>query len=111
MGRFQEGPSQIDIYDIQISPEARRGLLSVPRSNRQIIVDAIDGLATNARPANSKLLYKAENLRRLTVGDYRVIYGIEQSLMKITIEMVRPRKVVYAALAALVISVRSRYSR
>jgi mRNA-degrading endonuclease RelE of RelBE toxin-antitoxin system len=110
VGSFQE-TGQIDIYDIKISSGAKRGLLSVPRNNRPIIFEAIDDLATNPRPANSKLLYKAENLRRLTVGDYRVIYGIEESLGKVTIELVRHRSIAYAALAALVISVRSRYSR
>ena len=111
MERFQDNSGQIDIYDIQISPEAQRGLLSIPRTNRQIIVDAIDGLATSARPSNSKLLRAAENLRRLTVGDYRVIYGIEESLVRITVELVRHRNIAYATLAALAISVRSRYSR
>lgn len=111
MERVQEESRQIDIYDIQISPEAKRGLLAVPRNNRQIIIDAIDGLARTARPSNSKLLYKAENLRRLTVGDYRVIYGIEESLLRVTVELVRHRNIAYATLAALAISVRSRYSR
>lgn len=111
MGRFQEETHPINIYEIRISSEAQRGLLSIARNNRQIIIDAIDGLATSPRPSNSKLLYRAENLRRLTVGDYRVIYGIEEGLRKVTIELVRHRRIVYTLLAALAISVRSRYSR
>ena len=111
MERFQEHSDQINIYDIQISSEAKRGLNSVPRTNRQIIVDAIDGLAISPRPSKSKLLRASENLRRLTVGDYRVIYGIEESFVRITIELVRHRNIAYATLAALAISVRSRYSR
>ena len=62
-----------------------------------------------ARATTNK--FDAENLRRLTVGDYRVIYGIEQSLLKVTIELVRHRSLGYAFLAAFAISVRSRYSR
>jgi mRNA interferase RelE/StbE len=110
---FQEEAGKIGIvYDLEIAPEAQRGLLSIPRKNRPIIVDAIDGLACEPRPENSKLLRNAENLRRLRVGDYRVIYGIEESKRKITIELVRHRSIVYAALAALVITVRlKRYSR
>jgi hypothetical protein len=46
------------------------------------------------------------------VGDYRVIYGIEESRRMVTIELVRHRSIVYLALAALAISVRlKRYSR
>jgi mRNA interferase RelE/StbE len=111
VGRFQEKAGQINIYEVHISSEAQHGLLSIARNNRQIIIEAIDGLATSPRPDNSKLLYKAENLRRLTVGDYRVIYGIEEILRKVTIELVRHRSIVYTLLAALAISVRSRYSR
>jgi hypothetical protein len=61
--RFQEEASQIDIYDIEINPEAQRGLSAVGKANQRLIIDAIDGLAFNPRPSNSKLLYKAENLR------------------------------------------------
>jgi mRNA interferase RelE/StbE len=109
--RFQEKAGQLNIYDVHISPEAQRGLLSIARKNREIIIEAIDGLETNPRPDNSKLLYKAENLRRLTVGDYRVTYGIEESIRKVTIELVRHRGIVYTLVAALAISARSRYSR
>lgn len=86
--------------------------MSIGRNNRRLVADAIDALANDPRPANSKLLRKAENLRRLTVGDYRVIYGIEQSAMKVTVELIRHRRVVYTVLAALALSVRhKRYSR
>jgi mRNA interferase RelE/StbE len=107
VGRFQEEARPINVYDIQILPEASRGLLSISRNNQRIIIEAIDGLATNPRPDNSILLRNAENLRRLTVGDYRVIYGIEESISTVTIELVRHRSIVYTVLGALAITVRS----
>ncbi len=87
MGSFQEETGSINPYHIQISPEAQRGLQAISRGNRRLIIDAIDGLAGNPRPDNSKLLRKAENLRRLTVGDYRVIYGIQESTSSVTVEL------------------------
>lgn len=112
MVRFQEEASPIDIYDIEIMPEAQRGLLANTKSNQRLIGDAIDGLSLDPRPVNSKLLYKAENLRRLTVGDYRVLYGIAESRKMVTIELVRHRNIVYTGLAALALAVRSKkYSR
>lgn len=112
MAGFQEKTSKVDVpYDIEIAPEAKRGLLAIPRKNQPLIVDAIDSLAFSPRPESSKLLRTAENLRRLTVGDYRVLYGIEESKRKVTIELVRHRGIVYQALAALALSVRSKYSR
>ncbi|GAC1438828.1 MAG: hypothetical protein NVS1B11_21750 [Terriglobales bacterium] len=85
---------------------------SISLKNQRLIADAIDGLAVNPRPSSSKLLRKAENLRRLTVGDYRVIYGIEEGVRTVTVEAVRHRSVAYLTLSALAITVRSkRYSR
>ena len=112
MGSVQAKTGQINPYSIEISPEAQRGLLAISRANRRFIIDAIDGLANDPRPSNSKLLHKAQNLRRLTIGDYRVIYGIQESLSLITIEMVRHRSIVYLALSTLALSVRTKkYSK
>ena len=112
MVRFQEEASPITIYDIEIMPEAQRGLSAVGRVNQRLISDAIDGLASDPRPANSKLLVKAENLRRLTIGDYRVIYGISESKQSVTIELVRHRSKGYMFLAAFALTIRSkRYAR
>jgi|SRR5579863_8021133 len=112
MERLQEEARPLNPYHIQINPEAQRGILSLSRTNRRLVVDAIDALSENPRPTNSKLLYKAENLRRLTVGDYRVLYGIQESNSTITIELVRHRSIVYTLLGALAMTVRSkRYSR
>jgi len=94
-------------------PEAQRGLSGITgKANLLLIRDAIDGLEINPRPDNSKRLVKAENLRRLTVGDYRVVYGISESQQTVTIELVRHRRIVYTLLSALAIAVRSkRYSK
>lgn len=54
-------------------PEAQRGLLAIGKANRRLVSDAIDSLAIDPRPGNSLLLRQPGNLRRLTVGDYRVI--------------------------------------
>ena len=112
MGRVQEEAGTLNTYKIQINPEAQRGLLAISRANRRLILDGIDSLAFDPRPDTSKLLRNAENLRRLTIGDYRVIYGIQESNSTVTIELVRHRSIVYLALSAFAITVRSkRYSK
>ena len=112
MVRFQKEAVPINIYHIEIMPEADRALSAIGTANQRLIVDAIDQLASDPRPDNSKLLVKAENLRRLTVGDYRVIYGISESRQTVTIELVRYRGKGYMFLAAFALTVRSkRYSK
>jgi mRNA interferase RelE/StbE len=108
VGRIQEKTRINHLYDIEISPEAQRGLLSISRASQRQIKESIDRLALDPRPEDSKLLIKAENLRRLRVGDHRVIYGIRESLDAVTIEMVRHRSKGYTFLNALKIAVRSR---
>jgi mRNA interferase RelE/StbE len=90
---------------------AQRDSLALNKENRRLIAGAIDELAENPRPDNSIMLRRAHNLRRLTVGDYRVIYGIEESSKTVTVEMVRHRRVVYTYLAALKLAVRGKYSK
>jgi mRNA-degrading endonuclease RelE of RelBE toxin-antitoxin system len=93
-------------------PEAQRGLSSIGKANRRLIIDGIDDLATNPKPPNSKRLINAENLRRLTVGDYRVIYGISENRKSVTVELVRSRNKGYMFLAAFALTIRAkRYSK
>jgi mRNA interferase RelE/StbE len=108
MVRIQEETRPIDIYSVELMPEAQRGFSALRKANQRLVSDGIDGLETNPRPFNSKLLVKAENLRRLTIGDYRVLYGITESKRTVTIEMIRHRSVVYTALAALALTVRAK---
>jgi len=109
VARVQEEDHRIEFpYDVEVSPEAQRCILSTPRTSRKLIVDAIDSLALDPRPELSKLLRGGENLRRLTVGDYRVIYGIDESQKKLTIELVRHRSLGYAFLAVFAISIRAK---
>jgi len=111
VGGIQEKARIDALYDIIITSEAQTGLLSISRQNRRVVADAIDDLAFDPRPSTSKLLVKAENLRRLTVGDYRVIYGIEESIQTVTVELVRHRGIVYTLLTVLKTTVKSKYSK
>lgn len=93
-------------------PEAQRGLLALGKANRRLVSDGIDQLTFDPRPDNSMLLRQPGNLRRLKIGDYRVIYGISENEEMVTIELVRPRSLVYTTIAAFALTVRSkRYSK
>ncbi|HXP41917.1 MAG TPA: type II toxin-antitoxin system RelE/ParE family toxin [Candidatus Acidoferrales bacterium] len=109
MVRIQEEVSPIDIYDIDIMPEAQRGFSAIARPNQRVISYAIDELASDPRPANSEPLPNAENLRRLAVGDYRVIYGITESKKTVVVELIRHKSIVFTAIAALALAVRDKH--
>jgi len=63
-------------YSVQFTPAAERAFGSLETTIRRRIARAIDGLAQNPRPAGVKKLAGLENLWRIRVGDYRIIYRI-----------------------------------
>jgi mRNA interferase RelE/StbE len=66
---------------------------------RKRISQAIDSLETNARPAGSKKLKGAEELYRLRVGDYRIIYTVEDNELLVIVVNTGHRKEVYRRLS------------
>lgn len=59
------------------------------------IATKIDGLAEQPRPTGSKKLRGADDLWRVRVGDYRVIYAIDDAAGVIEIRVIRHRKDAY----------------
>ncbi|MFL6237458.1 MAG: type II toxin-antitoxin system RelE family toxin [Thermoanaerobaculia bacterium] len=59
------------------------------------IFQNIEDLAENPRPAGCRKLIGREDLWRLRVGDYRVVYTIDDSAKSVDIIAVRHRREVY----------------
>jgi len=60
------------------------------------VVKTIDNLAEDSKPHGVKKLQGSdENLFRVRVGDYRIIYAISEKIKIVNIRRVRPRKDVY----------------
>jgi mRNA interferase RelE/StbE len=59
------------------------------------ILDAIESLAENPFPIQSRKMKGAESSYRLKVGDYRVIYQVDTENKVVTIYHVRHRKDAY----------------
>ena len=62
-------------YSTRIKRSAARDLARVPRHDRERIVHAIDRLGDNPL-AGSPLKGDLRGLRRVRVGDYRVVYEV-----------------------------------
>jgi len=50
-----------------------------PKNRRQKIVDAIDGLVSNPRPANAEALTNYPGLYRIRFGGVRLIYRVDDA--------------------------------
>ena len=82
-------------YNVTFSPRARRELGNLPRAVQVRIKRRIDALADEPRPPGVKKLSGESELYRIRVGDYRVLYAIEDEELVVLVVSVADRKEVY----------------
>jgi mRNA interferase RelE/StbE len=85
-------------YSINFARSARKELEQISGDIASRILDKIESLAENPRPAGIIKLHGQKNLWRMRVGDYRVIYSIDDQSEKIDISVIRHRREVYRGL-------------
>jgi len=81
-------------YTVFVERYAQKQILKLDKQIIPIIKSAIAGLAENPRPYGYKKL-KGEEAYRIRVGDYRVIYEINDTIVIITVVSVGHRKNIY----------------
>ena len=87
------------VYRIELTPAAEKSLAKVAKNNR-VLLRKIDqvllSLTDSPVPANSKQLVGEDPpLYRIRVGDYRILYQIEDKVLVILVVHVGHRKDVY----------------
>ena len=82
------------MYKIELVRSAVRDIKSIPKSAVKRISDKIDTLQGDPRPQGSKKL-KGDELWRVRVGDYRIVYFIEDVIKVVTIVRIGHRKDIY----------------
>jgi mRNA interferase RelE/StbE len=82
-------------YQIEVVKQAAKQFKALPDLVQQRIAPRIDALAIDPRGLGSVKLAGAENLYRIRVGDYRIIYSIEDDLLVILVVKIAHRREVY----------------
>ncbi len=82
------------MYRLEISQTAHRQVRKLPASTRERINKAIAGLGDDPRPYGSRELTAGEGYR-IRVGDYRVLYRVDDKSGTVTIYRVMGREDVY----------------
>lgn len=83
------------MYTVELRPSARRELLKLPRPDQRRLIRAMDALADNPRPRGIKKLAGPDDLYRIRVGDYRVVYTIQDDRLIVLVVRIGHRKDVY----------------
>ena len=83
-------------YRVDITGSALRELLAAHPKVRARVQHRIDALANDPRPPNAEPLKgDLKGLWRLRVGEYRVIYEIDDKQHVVTVGAIGPRGAVY----------------
>ncbi|HEY7680581.1 MAG TPA: type II toxin-antitoxin system RelE/ParE family toxin [Terriglobia bacterium] len=82
-------------YAVVFARSARRELERIPAKTCDRVLSAIERLGANPRPAGVRKLHGTEGVWRLRIGDYRVVYSVDDTQRVIDIQVVRHRKDVY----------------
>ena len=81
-------------YTVLIERYALKQILKLDKKAIPVIKSAIAKLGDNPRPAGYKKL-KGEDAYRIRVGDYRIIYEIDDEIILVTVVSVGHRKNIY----------------
>jgi len=83
-------------YTIVITRSAEKELAKLPVQIILRIRDAVNELADDPRPPACKKLKGFKDLYRIRVGDYRIIYRVQDSILTVEILKIGDRKDSYS---------------
>ncbi|MBA2534268.1 MAG: type II toxin-antitoxin system RelE/ParE family toxin [Rubrobacter sp.] len=78
-------------YEVIVERKARKAIARLPQAVYDRVMRAIDNLAEDPRPRQSRQL-QGSPARRLRVGDYRIVYDIDDANLKVFIAEVWHRQ-------------------
>ena len=81
-------------YRIELKKSVLKDVDSLPKRDLQRILAAIESLADDPRPPQSKKLSGQEQYR-LRQGNYRILYSIKDDLLIVFVVAVGQRKEIY----------------
>lgn len=84
-----------DTYKIILSTSAQKEIRKLQKPDVAKVVKAIGTLASNPRPSGCKKLVGSKNTYRIRIGDYRVLYFIEDTIRIVEVSGVKHRREAY----------------
>lgn len=82
-------------YRIELKPSVVREMTRLQPRDRRRVAGAIDALAIEPRPHGVEKLKGVDDLWRVRVGDFRVIYTVQDDRLLILVVRVGNRREIY----------------
>ena len=86
-------------YRIEIKRSAAKALKKIPKANRKRIVDKIDSLAESPPNPDTTKMKGNNPFHKVSVGDYRIVYEIQEDVLVILVVNIGHRKDIYRNLS------------
>ncbi len=85
-------------YEVRLKPSAERAFRKLPAEIRSRIGSRLDSLASSPRPSGCEKLGGVDNLYRVRVGDYRIVYQVSDEVLLVLVVTIGHRGDVYRRL-------------
>ena len=82
------------MYSVRVSRQAIKDIADLPRDRARQVAEHIDQLAEDPRPPGAKKL-KGSAAHRVRVGDYRILYTIDDAAQLVIVHRVKHRREAY----------------
>lgn len=82
-------------YRVELTRSAEKDLRRIDKSRVATIYAGLESLSDDPRPPGVKKLSGADRTYRIRIGDYRVVYEIEDEVLLVLVIRVAHRKDVY----------------
>lgn len=83
------------MYKVTIKKSVAKAIAKLPKSINNRLIPKIKNLGEEPRPSGAKKLQGAEDLWRIRVGNYRIIYSIEDTILIVDVIQIAHRKDIY----------------
>ena len=83
------------MYRIEFVRRAHRAFRNLPVEVQRRLDPAILALASDPRPAGCKKLAGEESLWRIRVGDYRIVYQVQDARLLVLVVKIGHRREIY----------------
>ena len=82
-------------YRVELTSAAQRDLLKLEADIGERVLAAIRALADNPRPSGAAKLEGKGGAYRIRVGNYRIVYHVNDSALRVTVVKIAHRREVY----------------
>jgi mRNA interferase RelE/StbE len=83
------------MYEVAVPQSVVKQINKLPHQVRERVLMKLTELEESPRPLDCRKLETEESLYRLRVGDYRIIYAVDDTNKKVVISRVAHRREVY----------------